>query len=144
MKFALFAVPALLLLLPTFVGADVSPSADWWRATGLDRDGDRIDDALGGTTGPIRIVVDYDRPPGPRERADLARLARIDYEVRTVPSFVAIADASTLPRIRDLAHVVFVEWDRPIEPLLDESRVLVRADEAREDQDVTGDGGAIA
>ncbi|MGQ0537088.1 MAG: S8 family peptidase [Methanobacteriota archaeon] len=121
------------------------PGFAWWTVSRLDGDGDRIDDSLADAPPILRVLVDYEAPPSAAEKRALEILgATVLEEYRVVPTLLVETPRTLLPAIAAAPGVVFVEADRPMWPLLDESRPLVRGDGAIRNGGASGRGVAVA
>ncbi len=84
----------------------------WSVAWMWDTDDDRIDDRLARSTGPTRIVVDFDHRP---TDADIAALEALgfdtDYRARHIDSVTGTMDAGGIPAIGDLPGVARIEME---------------------------------
>lgn len=141
----LFAI--VLLLSPLALAAPPAPTP-WWETTTLDQDRDGLDDALALALrgqDPLVVLAAFDRVPTADDRAALQsagfEIAQW-YEhfdvvaVRTSPAAVA--------RLLDVPHVVFVEANDVIVPLLRESVPLTGAPQVWKQYAATGKGQVIA
>lgn len=139
---------AIVLLLAPLALAAPPAERPWWETTTLDLDRDGVDDALapalrGGD--PLVVLVAFDRVPRAEDRAALQaagfELAQW-YEHFDV---VAVrASPGDIPRLLRIPHVVLVEANDVIVPLLRESVPLTGAPQAWTQYGVTGKGQVIA
>lgn len=130
---------ALLLLVPALTGAVAgAPAASgapaWYEATTLDRDGDRLDDALAplvGRAGPVQVLVSYGRQPTDADaRALEAAGAVVLSRYHHFPLLAARAPAHVVPDLLALPGVVFVEKDDLVRRQLRESVPLLGVPQA--------------